>query len=336
MNYTIKLKRKPKNELYHHGIHGQRWGVRNGPPYPLDSRTSARVKKGEQAKLRLTDKEYQKKREDLKKGKVDKDETSGSPHMLDKQPSTIINIDGNYEKKSYGITDPNYTPKEDLALILKKNPNAYTQTTDAFTSGSDDDARLERLRKSDIHGFFEETGFTINPGGPNGITFHPEEERCNNCLKCSAGAALKLKGYNIHAGNSTNGGLNSSLSYWFDGAVQYKEKGAENTFNRMKKGNRNSYGEINFRYPDGSGHSIFYYNDRNNNLYLRDEQCAREFKIDDMNSLYDVGHNTYGFDLDKFSNITRLDTATPNFDHMAEDHVIMDYHNTEYFYDEDN
>ena len=23
------------NELYHHGIKGQRWGVRNGPPYPL-------------------------------------------------------------------------------------------------------------------------------------------------------------------------------------------------------------------------------------------------------------------------------------------------------------
>lgn len=23
-------------ELYHHGIKGQKWGVRNGPPYPLD------------------------------------------------------------------------------------------------------------------------------------------------------------------------------------------------------------------------------------------------------------------------------------------------------------
>ena len=24
-----------ENELYHHGIKGQRWGKRNGPPYPL-------------------------------------------------------------------------------------------------------------------------------------------------------------------------------------------------------------------------------------------------------------------------------------------------------------
>lgn len=25
-----------KDELYHHGIEGQKWGIRNGPPYPLD------------------------------------------------------------------------------------------------------------------------------------------------------------------------------------------------------------------------------------------------------------------------------------------------------------
>lgn len=25
------------NELYHHGVLGQKWGVRNGPPYPLSS-----------------------------------------------------------------------------------------------------------------------------------------------------------------------------------------------------------------------------------------------------------------------------------------------------------
>lgn len=33
------------NELYHHGIKGQTWGVRNGPPYPLGAAVSSEIKK---------------------------------------------------------------------------------------------------------------------------------------------------------------------------------------------------------------------------------------------------------------------------------------------------
>ena len=26
-------------ELYHHGVTGQKWGIRNGPPYPIEDKT---------------------------------------------------------------------------------------------------------------------------------------------------------------------------------------------------------------------------------------------------------------------------------------------------------
>ena len=31
-----------KNELYHHGVKGQQWGVRNGPPYPIENKVLAK------------------------------------------------------------------------------------------------------------------------------------------------------------------------------------------------------------------------------------------------------------------------------------------------------
>lgn len=35
----MEVRRIPNwDELYHHGIKGQEWGVRNGPPYPLDQK----------------------------------------------------------------------------------------------------------------------------------------------------------------------------------------------------------------------------------------------------------------------------------------------------------
>ena len=36
------------DELYHHGIKGQTWGVRRGPPYPLEDGRSNRPSKSEE------------------------------------------------------------------------------------------------------------------------------------------------------------------------------------------------------------------------------------------------------------------------------------------------
>jgi hypothetical protein len=40
MEYDGLITKPTLEELYHHGIKGQKWGVKNGPPYPLDSSVS--------------------------------------------------------------------------------------------------------------------------------------------------------------------------------------------------------------------------------------------------------------------------------------------------------
>lgn len=52
MRYYVK-----SNELYHHGIHGQKWGVRHGPPYPLDDTTSRDIRRQNSDKKHLTKKQ---------------------------------------------------------------------------------------------------------------------------------------------------------------------------------------------------------------------------------------------------------------------------------------
>lgn len=91
----MEVKRIPPTELYHHGIKGQEWGERNGPPYPLAPATSAAVKKSAVKKKknffeRRRDKKKMKKLRDAKEQKkVEKEErerviNSGNANEIDK------------------------------------------------------------------------------------------------------------------------------------------------------------------------------------------------------------------------------------------------------------
>lgn len=43
-----------QNQFLHHGIQGQKWGVRNGPPYPLDRKAKSIYEKAKQKEPKIT------------------------------------------------------------------------------------------------------------------------------------------------------------------------------------------------------------------------------------------------------------------------------------------
>lgn len=78
---------KTNNELYHHGIEGQKWGTRNGPPYPLG------YKKHSRAELKEMSPEQR-----YKAKQVDKSYTSGYGKVSTKYIKKANDLEEKYTK----------------------------------------------------------------------------------------------------------------------------------------------------------------------------------------------------------------------------------------------
>ena len=110
--YGIPKKIWPNN-IQHHGIMGQKWGVQNGPPYPLDSdiSTGKRLKEtsGSVTKKRNIDKDFPTLKEYSDKDLEDElywlDEVESElddteEHFNKKYPITYSNLQKEIEEKS--------------------------------------------------------------------------------------------------------------------------------------------------------------------------------------------------------------------------------------------
>lgn len=312
------------SRLSHFGIKGQHWGVRNGPPYPLDAKTSKRIKKGKNEKVRVSNEEYEKLR---KKKHKNEDITKTS-----KYASQLVKTKGNFHEKDLRevvkIFKNEETKYVSVAEVLNENNERYIDRYNLIKKNktlniTDDDLLMcnrgltETIRKNELRPGDEyktEIYMEHNPG----VT--------NNCVKCTNTLEMRKRGYNVMAGLSENGMLNSATQYYWDGAVPYKEK-YENIEARISGFGNKGSGEFIARRSDGSGHSVYFENVRQNDgsyqTIYRDGQIGKSYNS--LSKLYEAE----GFDKTQFSQITRLDNATPNFKHMGEDSVIRTVYDKE-------
>lgn len=98
------------NELYHHGILGQKWGEKNGPPYPLkaSAHSSAEKEAGWRKSLVKTE-------DEKGKNSVEKVLRKSGKHTIDKHEVAVNNV-SNLQKR-LGLSDQNYLKAKKIAKI---------------------------------------------------------------------------------------------------------------------------------------------------------------------------------------------------------------------------
>ena len=236
--------------------------------------------------------EYYKNRKLQAEGKLDPKKTQGSHHY--------ISNDQDWQWKEV-INASDLPPKMNVAEHIANDENF--------------------LKRLEGYSFDDNRKYTNDDWGAPGTT--------NNCKKCTATQELRNRGYDLAAGRSFGGGNTAATSYWFDGAVQYKENNMDNIAKRLEKtfGN-NGRGELTFSYPDGGGHSVYAYVDQGQYV-ISDGQSNKKFYRDSWEDVLKAAQNCYGFATDKQFTSTRLDTATPNWKHLAQDSVCrVSYNNS--------
>ena len=298
--------------LSHHGIKGMHWGVRNGPPYPLDEKVSRQIKKGKNEKVRVSNKEY----EALREKKASKKDLASSSH--------------------YSLTT-SARERNLREVVYDRKSKQYSTITDLLKNENENSSSIERygLKKEKSASITDYDMLSCNymltnmlrEAGPGRAEYYYETKAPsaakNNCVKCTNTLEMRKRGYNVVAGLAEGGMLNSSTQYYWNGAVPYKEK-YDNIESRISGFGTKGSGEFIARRPDGSGHSVYFENvkqsDGSYKTIYRDGQIGVSYNS--LSSLY----KAEGFDTKQFAQITRLDNATPNFDHMGQDSVIR-YHN---------
>ena len=120
----------PSNTLYHHGVDGQKWGVKNGPPYPLDKAMSPR-KAASRAK---------KDAKEFARAKMFYGEGAGTRRKL------IKNVVAQRSK------DPNYKEAFDEALA-KQDMAKHVQKANAERRARDTSNRIKKTGRGLVNIF---------------------------------------------------------------------------------------------------------------------------------------------------------------------------------------
>lgn len=292
--------------LYHHGILGQKWGKRNGPPYPLGSsdHSASEKKAGWRKSL---------------------DKSNGSPHTKSSshgksEKTAVDELLAAYGKHPVGKLDGLAAVGKARveAMLGKKVGSAgdevgFDGQSVHFVSGQknrETGSGLKRLSKPET---LEETLRNTNPNRG-----HPDYD--NNCTLCSITAFLRQQGYDVTAGKT--GGkqqmLGGKVEECFKGvkvldgsAVKFGRSRKDATEMLLNRFGNNAEGVCGIQWKNGRGHA-FNWKIKDGNVSFFDGQSGWNDSI--VSRFWSKGLINPNDSLC----LARLDNAEINFDAIRE------------------
>ena len=287
-----------KKYLAHHGILGQKWGQRNGPPYPLKDEDHSKAEKEAEKKFHLSDE--QKKYLKIGLAAVGVALATYGVYKLSKTDMvrSFINRGKNKVDSLIKETMSGYTTADAIKLNDKEIIDAQIkwdkQCENAFYKDLKDvpifDTSILYRKDGTI-----KTKLLMKNNNPD---YENNLKRQFNCPFSSASIIMRLKGYYVKSDelhDLKDGWPSLLFTDWFKGSQQERVgKTKSELINTLKSGGNGSYGILDVKWLDDNAgrHGIPYIVQKDSVIFL-DGEKSKKFKTDALMSIINIERSCY-------------------------------------------
>lgn len=263
-----------KNYLVHHGINGMHWGVRNGPPYPLQpgSHSASERKAGWRQSL---NKDNQKSSSNNSVKRSNKDLIKRSLNKIQNEEISGISP----ELVALGVEAAVAIAMFTVPLIIKrKTVKKNNQELDEMYENRSIKS-ISEIPKMNKLASPSENMKVVNPGFPD------KKGTVDNCMLCTTAMIMREKGYDVTARTIEHGLHNENMDRFFTEEGKIKEikkssfASSKKIINTLANEGDGAYGNFNVFWVLGGGHSIFWKNE-NGKPHFYDGQSGEEYEYD--------------------------------------------------------